>query len=93
MFIDLIIVIVVIPAGKLGLNSKNSSIPASKDINRKKHVNEKSDKSAGGQKGRVGKTLTQTQTPDEVKVTLVEHDFLLKGHYHEVCFQNDRLSI
>lgn len=83
MSIELILVIVVMLAGKLGLNSKNSSIPPSKDINRKKHVNEKSDKSAGGQKGRVGKTLT----PDEVKVILVERDFLLKGHYREVGFQ------
>ena len=83
MSIELILVIVVMLAGKLGLNSKNSSIPPSKDINRKKHVNEKSDKSAGGQKGRVGKTLP----PGEVKVILVERDFLPKGHYREVGFQ------
>ncbi len=35
----------------------------------------------------MGKTLTQTQAPDEVKVLLVERDFLPKGHYREVGFQ------
>lgn len=87
MSIELILVVVVMLADKLGLNSKNSSIPPSKDINRKKQTKEKSDKSAGGQIGRIGKTLTQTETPDEVKVIFVERDLLPKGSYREVGFQ------
>ena len=87
MSIELILVVVVMLASKLGLNSNNSSIPPSKDINRKKQDKEKSAKSAGGQKGRAGKTLIQTQTPDEIKVILVERDFLPKGHYREIGFQ------
>jgi len=43
------LVVVVMLAGKLGLNSQNSSIPPSKDINRIKPTREKSEKSAGGQ--------------------------------------------
>ena len=84
MSIELILVIVVMLASKLGLNSKNSSIPPSKDINRKKQTK---DKSAGGQKGRTGKTLTQTETPDEIEVILVDRDRLPQGHYREVGFQ------
>ena len=87
MSIELILVIVVMLASKLGLNSKNSSIPPSKDINRKKQTKDKSDKSAGGQKGRTGKTLTQTETPDEIEVILVDRDRLPQGHYREVGFQ------
>ena len=87
MSIELILVVVVMLADKLGLNSKNSSIPPSKDINRKKQTKEKSDKSAGGQIGRIGKTLTQTENPDEVKVIFVERDLLPKGSYREVGFQ------
>lgn len=87
MSIELILVVVVMLASKLGLNSQNSSIPPSKDINRTKPTREKSEKSAGRQKGRVGKTLTQTETPDEVQVILVDRDFLPKGHYREVGFQ------
>ncbi len=60
MSIELILVVIVLLASKLGLNSKNSRIPPSKDINREKQAKEKSDKPAGGQKGRVGKTLMQT---------------------------------
>lgn len=87
MSIELILVVVVMLASKLGLNSKNSSIPPSKDINRKKQAKGKSDNSVGGQKGRVGKTLVQTQTPDEVQVILVDRDFLPKGNYREIGFQ------
>ena len=58
------------PASKLGLNSKNSRIAPSKDINREKQTKDKSDKPAGGQ---TGKTLTQTETPDEIEAILVDH--------------------
>jgi transposase len=57
--IELIIVVVVMLASKLGLNS----IPPLKDINPTKPTREKS---AGRQKSHVGKTLTQTEIPDEV---------------------------
>lgn len=82
-----ILVIVVMLANKLGLNSNNSSIPPSKDMNREKLSKEKSDKKVGGQKGRVGKTLAQTDTPDEAKVILVNRDFIPQGNYREVSFQ------
>ena len=66
---------------------QNSSIPPSKDINREKQTKDKSDKSAGGQKGRAGKTLTQTETPDEIEVILVDRARLPQGQYREVGFQ------
>jgi transposase len=78
MSIELILVVVVMLASKLGLNSQNSSIPASKDINRIKPTTEKSEKSAGGHKVRIGKKLTQTETPDEVQVILVDKTFYLR---------------
>lgn len=85
--IELILVVVVMLASKLGLNSKNSSIPPSKDGNRSKQAKEKSAKPAGGQAGRSGKTLTQTDTPDEVYVILVDTERLPQGQYREVGFQ------
>ncbi len=53
-------------------NSNNSSICPSSEIanpDKKKNqsLREKSDKKVGGQKGRVGITLKQTDTPDDVK--------------------------
>ncbi len=88
MSIELVLVVVVMLANKLGINSNNSSISPSKDKNREKLPKEKSDKKVGGQKGRVGKTLAQTDTPDEVKVILVDRDFIPQGGYREVGFQN-----
>jgi len=58
-------------------NSNNSSIAPSTDMKKpkkNKSLREKSDKKVGGQKGREGKTLTQTDKPDKV----VEVEFNLK---------------
>ena len=50
-------------------NSRNSSMPPSKDENRPKpnqSLRKSSGKSVGGQKGREGKTLEMTSTPDKI---------------------------
>ena len=50
-------------------NSRNSSIPPSKDENRPKKTNslrEPTDRKAGGQPGHTGSTLKMTETPDEI---------------------------
>jgi len=84
MSIELILMVVVLLANKLGLNSQNSSTPPSQDINRKKQNKDKSDKKSGGQAGRKGKTLCQTDTPDTVNVILVDRKNLPRGKYREV---------
>jgi len=51
-------------------NSRNSSVPPSKDENRPKKtysLREKTGKKPGGQPGHKGVTLQMTETPDEVK--------------------------
>jgi len=58
-------------------NSNNSSIAPSTDMKKPKNnqsLRENSDKKVGGQKGREGKTLTQTDKPDKI----VEVEFNLK---------------
>jgi transposase len=50
-------------------NSRNSSVPPSKDENRPpktKSLREQSDRKVGGQNGHEGNTLKMTQTPDEI---------------------------
>ena len=50
-------------------NSRNSSIPPSQDHNRPKpnqSLRKSSGKTVGGQKGREGKTLEMTATPDKI---------------------------
>jgi transposase len=51
-------------------NSRNSSIPPSKDENRPKKTNslrEETNRKPGGQPGHKGVTLQMTETPDEIK--------------------------
>jgi transposase len=84
MSIELILVVLVLLANRLGLNSQNSSIPPSQDINRKKTPKNNADKSAGGQPGRQGKTLIQTNTPDDIKKLWLERDQLPPGSYRDV---------
>ena len=64
--IEVLLLLVSIFAGRALLNSSNSSKPPSSDPNRKKPEKKTSDKKQGGQLGRVGKNLAQTDAPDEV---------------------------
>ena len=84
--IELILMVVVLLAQRLGLNSNNSSIPPSKDNNRKKAPSKPSDKKVGGQVGHKGVTLAPVDEPDEVKVLYVTQESLPKGHYRQAGF-------
>lgn len=55
---------------RLGLNSKNSSIPSSKDLYKLKKDKPKSDRKQGGQPGHQGYTRQQTPADTIVKVDL-----------------------
>jgi transposase len=85
--IELILLVVVLLAQRLGLNSQNSSIPPFKDSNRNKSSSKFSGKKAGGQIGHKGVTLAPVDEPDEVKVLYVTQASLPKGNYREVGFQ------
>ena len=57
-------------------NSRNSSIPPSKDENRPKRnqsLREKSNRKPGGQKGHKGATLTMVEVPDEIKKLIPDY--------------------
>lgn len=60
--------IVVMLAGRMGLNSKNSSKPPSSDPNRQKKNNSTGKIKPGGQPGRIGKNLAPVQNPDVVEL-------------------------
>jgi transposase len=78
--INLLLVIIPILLGRVSTNSSNSSKPPSQDPNRLKKPRVKSERLAGGQEGRIGKTLAPVEEPDEIKVVKIDRRTLPKGH-------------
>ena len=84
--INLIILIVTLLGRRLGLNSRNSSTPPSRDPNRPRQ--KKAGKRAvGGQTGHVGSTLKKVDSPDAVEVIEIDRRTLPRGTYHEAGFE------
>jgi len=81
---NVLILIITLMAGRLGLNSSNSSKPPSHDPNRKKNPRKKTGKKPGGQKGHVGSKLDKVDNPDVVEVIELDRRSLPKGNYREV---------
>lgn len=81
---NVLILIITLMAGRLGLNSSNSSKPPSRDPNRKKTSRKKTGKKPGGQKGHAGNNLSKVDNPDVVEVLEVDRRRLPKGDYKEV---------
>ena len=77
--IQLLIVIIEMFTAKFGANSKNSSVPPSQDPNSKPKKRVSTGKKPGGQLGRVGKTLTQVEVPDEIVVLKIDPKDLPSG--------------
>jgi len=86
---EMLLMIITLLAGKLGLNSKNSSKPPSTDLNRKKKkTGNKGNNKPGGQPGRVGKNLEPVDNPDTIIPIKLDKRRLPKGDYHEVGFES-----
>lgn len=84
---NLLILIITLMAGRLGLNSRNSSKPPSSDINREKKKRKNKDRKPGGQKGHVGRNLDKVDTPDVVEIIHIDKRRLPKGEYREVGYE------
>ena len=84
--IQLLILLIGILAGRLKLNSSNSSKPPSMDPNRKRK-SENSGKKPGGQKGHKGSRLEKVANPDIIKILEVDKNTLPPGKYQEKGFE------
>ncbi len=87
--LDVLLVLVVAMLNRLTLNSKNSSIPPSKDSKKKRPPKKKRNPNGnkpGGQKGHVGTTLEPFSDPDEVHVIEIDRSMLPEGNYREVGY-------
>ncbi|MDP3705947.1 MAG: IS66 family transposase [Legionellaceae bacterium] len=86
---EMLLMIITLLAGKLGLNSQNSSKPPSTDPNRKKKTgSNKGNNKPGGQPGRVGKNLEPVDNPDTIIPIKLDKRRLPKGNYTEVGFES-----
>lgn len=86
--VEILIVLISLLANRLNLNSRNSSIPPSKEPLR--HRRTKSPgrrKKPGGQKGHNGTTLEKTDTPDEIEDILIDRNTIPSGHYRKVGYE------
>lgn len=81
--IDLLILMVILLANRLGLNSQNSHTPPSADPNREKTPHKPSVRKPGGQPGHKGNQLQPVDDPDEVEVLPIDRRTLPQGHYRE----------
>ena len=84
--IQLLILLIGILAGRLKLNSSNSSKPPSMDPNRKRK-SENSGKKPGGQKGHKGSRLEKVANSDIIKILEVDKNTLPPGKYQEKGFE------
>lgn len=85
--IEMLLVVVSLLVNHLGLNSRNSSTPPSRDPHRQRKAKKPGDKKAGGQNGHQGSTLKPVDKPDEIKVIRLDKRTLPRGHYHDVGFE------
>lgn len=86
--IEMLLVIVTLLAQRLGLNSRNSSMPPSSDPHRTRKEKKPGDKKVGGQNGHVGATLSKVESPDKIEVITLDKRTLPRGHYHDRGFES-----
>ena len=87
--IEVLIVLISLLAGRLNLNSKNSSKPPSSDPNREKTpARKRSGKKPGGQKGHIGKTLAKVDNPDFIESIKIDRRTLPPGRYTDVGYES-----
>ena len=88
---ELLIVIINLFVAKFGLNSKNSSIPPSKDPKRQRGSKNKGKgkkRKPGGQKGHDGSNLKKVDKPDRVETIDIDRRTIPSGEYKQAGFES-----
>ncbi|VAX27131.1 Mobile element protein [hydrothermal vent metagenome] len=84
----MLVLIVSLLVNRLGLNSRNSSKPPSKNLTRQRKNKQNPDKKAGGQPGHIGSTLKKVKKPDEIKTLKIDRRTLPRNmQYRETGFE------
>ena len=75
---EMLLMIVVMLAGRMSMNSKNSSKPPSTDLNRQKKKASTGKNKPGGQPGRIGKNLEPIDNPDKIIPSEIPSNLVIK---------------
>lgn len=84
---ELLLTLISLFAGRLSLNSRNSSKPPTTDPNREKKNKEQGQNKPGGQPGRKGVNLQPITDPDHIVPLKLDENLLPEGTYREVGFK------
>jgi transposase len=90
MLLELLIVIINMLLEKMGINSRNSSTPPSRDPNRERGSKRKvkgEKRKPGGQNGHKGARLERHENPDKIEVLEIDRRTLPAGKYHTAGFE------
>lgn len=88
---ELLVVVINLLLGKLGLNSKNSSTPPSKDPKRQRGSKRKAKgekRKPGGQNGHQGTTLEKVSRPDHIATIEIDRRTIPSANYTSVGFES-----
>jgi transposase len=89
--IEVMMLLITILTNRLGLNSSNSSIPPSKDSNRKRKAKKtranKTKRIPGGQTGHAGSTLEKVDNPHEIEEIDIDRRTLPPGNYKSAGYE------
>lgn len=87
---ELLVLVINLLLAKLGVNSTNSSVPPSRDINRKRGSRRKvagEKRKPGGQPGHEGTNLQREESPDKIEELKIDKSTLPKGTYTQAGFE------
>ncbi|WP_260296073.1 DUF6444 domain-containing protein, partial [Sedimenticola hydrogenitrophicus] len=89
--VSLVLIVVKLLMARLGMNSRNSSLPPASDPNRAKKQRGLSGRKPGGQPDHNGSTLKPVDEPDDIRTINIDKRTLPAGDYQEVGFERRQI--
>lgn len=85
--VRLLLLVVHLLVQRLGLNSRNSSVPPSRDPNRERKPKKAAARSPGGQPGSNGATLMPIEQPDQIQKLKIDRRTLPRDEYRPAGYE------
>lgn len=89
--VSLVLIVVKLLMARLGINSRNSSLPPASDPNRVKKQRCLSERKPGGQLNHNGSTLKPVDDPDDIRTLNIDKRTLPAGDYQEAGFERRQI--